>query len=78
VTVGGRRDMDDSRSGWLGILTICKMCREDYEIASNNMGTYRAWEHGAFLANKFSTVFILVKEHEYFGLYSYNQKGFVV
>ena len=41
VSVGGGRDMGDSRSGRLDVLTICKMRRADYEISSNNMWTYR-------------------------------------
>ena len=48
VSVGGGRDIGDSRSGRLDVLTICKMRRADYEISSNNMWKYRPYEYGYF------------------------------
>ena len=48
MSVGDGRDMGDSRSGRLDVLTICKMRRADYEISSNNMWKYSLKSMGIF------------------------------
>ncbi len=78
VSVGGGRDMGDSRSGRLDVLTICKMRRADYVICSGNMGVRGPWAHGAFSANNFSGVFMPVKKCDDFASCRCNPKGYVV